>query len=81
MKSTPAEPISERSRLIQFQNSASDLIKSLYSLKKSDKHKPILGAHVLSAVLQLNKGVAARAFRGLGIDRENLAKAVSVELC
>lgn len=39
------------------------------------RHEPLLGAHVIIAVVEIEHGVAARAFRAMGIDRAALKRA------
>jgi len=80
MKNTKPDPIEERTRLVHVQPSGAELMKSLHSIKQSDKDRALLGAHVLSVVANMKKGVAIRAFRALGIDGDKLSSAVNSEL-
>jgi len=77
---TEPESIEERSNFVNVQPSGSDLMKSLHSIKQSDKDRALLGVHVLSAVAKMKKGAAIRAFKALGIDRDRLNSVVNSEL-
>ena len=74
------EPIKTDKILHDSQPSGQDLMKSLYTLKKEDKDRPLQGAHVLIVAASIEYGVVPRAFKVLGIDRESLAKAARDEL-
>lgn len=80
IENSEPEPIAEQSKLVHVQHSGAELMKSLHSLKKTDKDRALLGAHVLSVVAKMNNGVAIRAFRTLGIDSSKLHSAVNHEL-
>ncbi len=56
------------------------VMKELYALKKKDKDRPLLGAHVVGVVASMEHGVAARALRAMGIDQADIARAVNDEL-
>ncbi|MBB1489191.1 Clp protease N-terminal domain-containing protein [Oceanospirillum sediminis] len=62
------------------QPSGQDLIKSLYTLKKEDKNRPLQGAHVIIVAASIEYGVVPRTFKVLGVDREAIAKAARDEL-
>lgn len=47
---------------------------------KADSTAPLLSAHVLLAALSAQYGVAARAFRAMGIDPEKLNEAAKAEI-
>ena len=74
------EPIKSDKILHDSQPSGQDLIKSLYTLKKEDKNRPLQGAHVIIVAASIEYGVVPRAFKVLGVDRESLAKAARDEL-
>lgn len=81
-QATEVEPESiETDRIIhESQPSGQDLMKSLYALKKEDKERPLLGAHVIIAAASIEHGVVPRAFKVLGVDRELLSKTAREEL-
>jgi len=56
------------------------IMKALYALKKTDKDNPLLGAHVVGVVANMDHGVAARALRAMGVDKVAIARAVNEEL-
>lgn len=74
------EPIESNKMLHNSQPSGQELMKSLYALKQEDKERPLLGAHVISVAAEMEHGVVARAFKVMGVGREQLAKAVKEEL-
>ena len=74
------EPIESNKLLHNSQPSGNELMKSLYALKQKDKGCPLLGAHVIGVAAKMEHGVAARALKVMGVDRELLAKAVKEEL-
>ncbi|MES9991369.1 MAG: Clp protease N-terminal domain-containing protein [Candidatus Thiodiazotropha sp.] len=74
------EPIKSDKILHDSQPSGQDLMKSIYTLKKEDKNRPLQGAHVIIVAASIEHGVVPRAFKVLGIDRESLAKAAREEL-
>jgi hypothetical protein len=43
------------------------VMKELYALKKKDKDRPLLGAHVVGVVASMEHGVAARAIFGVRV--------------
>ncbi|MGB2222319.1 Clp protease N-terminal domain-containing protein [Neptunomonas sp.] len=74
------EPIKSDKIVHDSQPSGQDLMKSLYTLKKEDKNRPLQGSHVIIVAASIEHGVVPRAFNILGIDRELLAKAAREEL-
>jgi ATP-dependent Clp protease ATP-binding subunit ClpA len=74
------EPIKSDKILHDSQPSGQDLMKSVYTLKKEDKDRPLQGAHVIIVAASIEHGVVPRAFKVLGIDRESLANAARDEL-
>lgn len=74
------EPIKSEKIFHDSQRSGQDLMKSLYALKKEDKERPLLGAHVIIVAAAIEHGVVPRAFKVLGIDRELLAKTAREEI-
>lgn len=62
------------------QPSGQNLMKSLYALKKEDKARPLLGAHVIIVAARIEHGVVPRVFKVLGVDRGLLVKAAREEL-
>jgi len=77
---THPEPIESKKVFHNSKPSGQHLIKSLYDLKQKDKDRPLLSAHVLSAVTKMDHGVAIRAFKILGINQGQLTRAVNEEL-
>lgn len=55
-------------------------MKSLHALKKNDKDRPLLGAHVLAVAAEIKHGVVARAFKELNIEPSDLKNAIQHEL-
>lgn len=74
------EPIKPNKTFLESQPSGQDLMKSLFKLKKEDKQRPLLGAHVLIVAASIEHGVVPRAFKSLEIDTELLAKTAMEEL-
>lgn len=77
---TEPEPIATDSVFHESQPSGVDLIKSLHALKKQDRQRPILGAHVILVAAAIEHGVVPRAFSVLGVDRDLLAQAARQEI-
>lgn len=77
---TAPDPIEPKNGFHNSKPSGQELMKSLYTLKQEDKDRPLLGAHVVAVVAKMQHGVAARAFKVMGVDSEQLAKAVKEEL-
>lgn len=75
-----SEPVQSNKVLHNSQPSGQALMKSLYALKQKDKHRPLLGAHVISVASEMEQGVVARAFRAMGVDSKQLACLIKEEL-
>lgn len=75
-----AEPITNKKVLPGTHPSGKQLMKSLHALKKNDKDRPLLGAHVLEVVADIKYGVVTRVFKELDVTPENLKQAVYQEL-
>lgn len=60
--------------------SAQTAFRAAVDLAKADGPSPLLGAHVVAAVAQIEHGTAARTLSGMGIDRDALATAAREEL-
>ena len=71
---TVPEPVESNKIVHNSQPSGQELMKSLYAIKQRDKDRPLVSAHVISVVAGMEHGVVARAFKVMGIDREQLAK-------
>lgn len=71
-----AEPVS----LNKSKASGKELMKNLHALKKADKDRPLLGAHVVKVIAGMEHGVAIRALRVLGIEKAALLQAAEAEL-
>ena len=74
------EPIESDKIFHDSQPSGQNLMKSLYSLKKEDKERPLLGAHVIIVAAAIEHGVVPRVFKVLGVDQGLLVKAAREEL-
>ena len=75
-----SEPVDPERMFHNSKPSGQAVMKALYALKKTDKDKPLLGAHVVKVVANMEHGVAARALSAMGIDRLGIAKAAKEEL-
>jgi len=73
------EPIEQSRILHNSKPSGNMIVKRLYELKKKDKDKPILGAHVLLVATSLEYGTVPRALRAMGVEIVNLAAAATAE--
>lgn len=56
------------------------VMKDLYQLKSKDKDRLLLGAHVIGVVARKKHGVTARAFKEMGLKRDEILLAVEQEL-
>lgn len=74
------EPVEAEKLFHNSKPSGQAVMKALYALKKNDKDRPLLGAHVVAVVASMEHGVAARALRVMGVDQRNLFRAVNEEL-
>ncbi len=78
--SSDIEPVETARVFNNSKPSGQAVMKALYNLKKNDKDKPLLGAHVVAVVANMQHGVAARALRVMGVNQEKISRAVSEEL-
>jgi ATP-dependent Clp protease ATP-binding subunit ClpA len=60
--------------------SAQTAFRRAVELSKHPKPRRLLGAHVVAAVAEIERGTAARALRRMGVDREKLAASARDEL-
>lgn len=74
------EPVTSSRVLHDSQPSGQTVMKELYALKTHDKDRPLLGAHVVEVVVRMKHGVAARAFKIMGIDQNVILCEVMKEL-
>ncbi|MCG8038362.1 MAG: hypothetical protein JAZ19_15125, partial [Candidatus Thiodiazotropha taylori] len=74
------EPIETTKTFQESQASGQDLMKKLFALKQQDKQHPLLGAHVLCAVADMQHGVVSRAFKVMGIKPEQLIRFAREEI-
>ncbi len=74
------EPVEIETIFHNAQPSGQAVMKKLYALKKKDKDRPLLGAHVVGVVASMEHGVAARALRAMEVDQAGIARAVNTEL-
>jgi len=75
-----SDPVTSRRILHNSQPSGQAVMKALYALKRDDKDRPLLGAHVVAVVAQMEHGVAARAFMAMGIEQNVILSVVKEEL-
>lgn len=75
-----SDPITTDRILQKSKPSGEMVMKRLYALKSHDKDKPLLGAHVVKVIAEMEHGVAARSLRAMGIDKNLLCAAVKEEL-
>ncbi|MBW9270340.1 MAG: Clp protease N-terminal domain-containing protein [Candidatus Thiodiazotropha sp. (ex. Lucinisca nassula)] len=74
------EPLAISKTFQESQASGQDLMKKLFDLKQKDKQHPLLGAHVLCAVADMQHGVVSRAFKVMGIKPEQLIRSAREEI-
>lgn len=74
------EPVTSNRVLHNSKPSGQAVMKELYALKKHDKDRPLLGAHIVDVVAHMEHGVAARALKAMGIEKEVIFSAVNKEL-
>jgi ATP-dependent Clp protease ATP-binding subunit ClpA len=74
------EPVTSNRVLHNSKPSGQAVMKALYTLKSHDNKMPLLGAHVVKVVAQMEHGVAARALKAMGIDQHLILSAVKEEL-
>ncbi len=74
------ETVTSKQILHHSKPSGQAVMKELYSLKKHDKDRPLLGAHIVAVIAKMKHGVVARAFKTLCIDQETILSAVQKEL-
>lgn len=74
------EPLETERVFHSSKPSGEAVMKKLHKLKKTDKDRPLLGAHVVAVVATMKHGVAARALRSLGVEIASLQQAVDDEL-
>ncbi|MCG7984968.1 MAG: Clp protease N-terminal domain-containing protein [Candidatus Thiodiazotropha lotti] len=74
------EPIEASNIFHESQASGQELMKKLFALKQKDKQYPLLGAHVLCAVADMEHGVVSRAFKIMGIKSEHLIRSANEEI-
>lgn len=74
------EPVNSNRIFHNSKPSGQAVMKELYALKRQDKDKPLLGAHVVAVVACMEHGVAARALRAMGIDKNSILCEVNEEL-
>jgi len=74
------EPVTSNRILHNSKPSGQAVMKELYALKRHDKDRPLLGAHVVDVVVRMEYGVAARAFKAMGIEQNVILSVVKEEL-
>ena len=79
-----ATPVAPCKGLFKAQASFDTLMQTLKEVKnkehKADSAAPLLGAHVILAATTAQYGVAARAFRAMGVDPTKLSEAARAEI-
>lgn len=74
------EPVTADRILHNSKPSGQLLIKQLYELKKQDKDRPLLSAHIIQVIAKMKHGVAARSLQVMGIDIKALYTATNDEI-
>lgn len=74
------DPVEPNKTFLESHPSGQALIKSLFTLKKEDKQRPLLGAHVLIVAVSIEHGIVPRVFKSLGVDKELFVKAAREQL-
>ncbi len=74
------KPVESQSILQHSKASGRAVMQKLYALKRKDKDKPLLGAHIIAVVASMEHGVATRAFSVMGINNPELLAAARQEL-
>ncbi len=74
------EPVETKRMFHNSKPSGQAVMKKLYALKKQDKDRPLLGAHVVRVVANMEHGVAARALKAMGIVQADIDKAANEEI-
>jgi len=72
------EIVQRSTKLYDTQPSGQILLKELYKLNKN-RNTQLLGVHVLEVVASMEKGIAARTLRKMGIDPTAFNKAIKDE--
>ncbi len=75
-----ALPVTSRQGIYKAQPSSQILMQRLAEQQKAEPDIPLLGAHVIMAVVAARYGVAVRALQSMGADLEKLANAARVEV-
>lgn len=73
-------PIETKKTFRNSKPSGQAVMKLLHALKQQDKDRPLLGAHVISVVAEMEYGIAPRAFKAMEITRDQLVQAAKEEL-
>jgi ATP-dependent Clp protease ATP-binding subunit ClpA len=73
-------PSFETPRLYRAAPSGQAIVQGLQALRDQVPHKPLLGAHVVALVADMERGVAARALRVMGVERGSLSAAARAEI-
>lgn len=77
---TETQPLNTRSRLFRAAPSGQEAMQALAARRKHDVEGPLLGAHVIAVIADMQHGVAARALRAMGIDRDILKLSAEEEI-
>lgn len=70
----------EKNRFNTSKPSGVAVMKDLYQLKRKDKDRLILGAHIIDVIARKEHGVTARVFKEMGLKRAEILFAVEQEL-
>ena len=75
-----ALPVATQKGIYKAKPSSQMLMQRLAEQNKSEPNVPLLGAHVIMAVIAAQYGVAVRALQSMGADLERLARAARAEV-
>jgi ATP-dependent Clp protease ATP-binding subunit ClpA len=75
-----APPIATPTGLYRAAPSGQAVVQGLQALRELDPRKPLLGAHVVALVADMERGVAARSLQAMGIERGSLGAAARAEI-
>lgn len=56
------------------------VMQQVYALKQKDKNKPLLGAHIVAVITQIEHGITPRSLQVMGIKQDELLKAAQEEI-
>lgn len=74
------EPPVKARRLYDAAASGQAVVKALAARPRQDGDTPLLGAHVVAVVAEMQQGVAPRSLRAMGVDPATLRSAAQAEI-